>query len=69
MPREITTTVCIEEVVSQEFIVVHAENENPIKIAIGKYRDGEFVLAPGEVQCRKIAVVASSRCERNWQEF
>ena len=69
MKREITTTVCIEETVTQEFTVTHAEGEDPLEAAIGKYRAGEFVLAPGEVKCKRIAVAAPDGRQMEWSEF
>lgn len=64
-----TVKVAIEESVVQEFeIDVDAENENSvIDIAIQKYKNGELVLEPGEVQFRQIAIVEPNSSE--WIEF
>lgn len=53
-----TVKVIIEETVSQEFEVVvnDADEEKAIDIAIQKYKNEEFILEPGEIQYRQIAV-------------
>lgn len=42
--------VTIEETVSDTFEIEVGENEDAIEVAIQKYRDGELVLEPGELQ-------------------
>jgi hypothetical protein len=61
--------VCIEEIISQEFEVIHAASEDPLKIADAKYYAGEFGLSPGEVSYKKIAVVNPPERETEWREF
>lgn len=59
--------VAIEETVVKEF-AVHAKNEDEaLKIAEEKYKSGEFILAPGEVQFKHMALV--SPVESEWIEF
>ena len=61
--------VAIEETVVQEFEfdVADGELDRAVDIAIQKYRDGELVLEPGEVQSRQISVVGPEPTE--WVEF
>lgn len=53
-----TVKVIIEETVSQEFevVVADADEEKAIDIAIQKYKNEEFILEPGKIQYRQIAV-------------
>lgn len=47
-------TVVIEETVSQDFDVEANSQEEAIKIARDKYRNGEFVLEPGNLELAQI---------------
>ncbi len=67
--KMLKSIVCIEEIISQEFEVIHAASEDPLKIADEKYHAGEFVLSPGEVSYKKIAVVSPPERETEWREF
>jgi len=62
-------TICIEENVIAEFEVEAKDAEEAMKIVEEKYYKGEFVLAPGEVSSRQMAIVKpeSEACE--WVEF
>ena len=68
MSKELVTMVCIEEAVSQKFEVIHADGEGPLEIAAAKYRADEFVLCPGEVSCKKMAVIHPCERRTEWQE-
>lgn len=48
-------TVTIEEHITQNFTVEANSMEEAIEIAKEKYKNGEFVLLPGEVQEKFIA--------------
>ena len=54
---------------TEEFEVEARDAEAALDIAAQKYRKGEFVLAPGEVQFKRMAIVSpNSECIR-WKEF
>lgn len=56
-------TIIIEETVVEEFEVEATEADEALDIAAQKYRKGEFVLAPGEVQLKRMAIVSpNSEC-------
>lgn len=62
-------TVVIEETVVDKF-EVNAETEDAaLEIAKEKYNKGEFVLEPGEVQYKQIAVMESIGENLEWNEF
>lgn len=63
------SVICIEEVVSQQFDVYHSAEDEPLEIAQAKYNAGEFVLSPGEVTCRKAAVITPAERKSEWIEF
>ncbi|MDD7208140.1 MAG: DpnD/PcfM family protein [Faecalibacterium prausnitzii] len=59
----------IEELISQTFDVM-AENETDARrIVEEKYKSGEFVLEPGEVTVRHMAVTESGNDTETWMEF
>ncbi len=49
--------VVIEETVSEEFEVEAESKEDAILKSIQKYRNGEFILSPGNLESKKISVV------------
>lgn len=59
--------IAIEETVVQEFEVMAEDSIEALEIAEQKYRKGEFVLEPGEVQFRQMASVEDEPTE--WMEF
>ncbi len=59
--------IAIEETVVQEFEVMAEDSIEALEIAEQKYRKGEFVLEPGEVQFRQMASVGDEPTE--WMEF
>ena len=59
--------IAIEETVMQEFEVMAEDGIEAMEIAEQKYRKGEFVLEPGEVQFRQMASVGDELTE--WIEF
>lgn len=62
-----TYKIGIEEIVSGEFEVKAETSEQALEIAKEKYRSGEFVLEPGELQSKNIAVLEPESTE--WKEF
>ena len=61
--------IAIEETVTEEFEVEANDLNEAREIAAKKYRDGEFIVAPGEVQARRMAVT-ELYCESSaWAEF
>ena len=61
--------IAIEETVVGEF-EVEAENAGEaLEIAEEKYKKGELVLEPGEVQFKQMAVIAPSKEVTEWKEF
>jgi hypothetical protein len=62
-----TYKIGIEEIVSAVFEVEAEDSEQALEIAKEKYRSGEFVLEPGELQSKNIAVLEPESTE--WKEF
>lgn len=60
--------VAIEETVVDEFTVEADSESEALEIARQKYRNGEFVLEPGEVQYKQMAVVSENE-NHEWREF
>ncbi len=65
--------VIIEEAVSDEF-EVEAESEiDAVKKGIAAYKAGEFILEPGEIECRKIAAMEENEnmdfSDAEWIKF
>ena len=62
-------TIAIEETVVDEFEIV-AENETEaLTIAKDKYKNGDIVLCPGELQFKQMAVIPSSGDIMEWHKF
>ena len=62
-----TYKIGIEEIVSAEFKVEAENSEQALEIAKEKYRSGEFVLEPGELQSKNISILGPICTE--WKEF
>lgn len=62
-----TYKIGIEEIVSAVFEVEAEDSEQALEIAKEKYRLGEFVLEPGELHSKNIAVLEPESTE--WKEF
>lgn len=62
-------TIVIEETVSQPFVVVANDAEEAMKIAEDKYKNGEFVLEPGELVCKQMTIVSPDDELTEWTEF
>ncbi len=62
-----TYKIGIEEIVSAVFEVEAEDSEQALEIAKEKYRSGEFVLQPGELQSKNISILEPICTE--WKEF
>lgn len=61
--------IAIEETVVEEFEVMANSAEEALEIAKEKYQEGEFILAPGEVQYKQMSVIQPSVETTNWISF
>ena len=61
--------IAIEETVVEEFEVMANSAEEALEIAEEKYQDGEFVLAPGEVQHKQMAIIEPATEISQWVAF
>lgn len=61
--------VCIEEMVSERFEVEAKDKNEAIETAIKKYKNCEFVLEPGNVTFRQVAVCEDNDSEPVWVKF
>lgn len=61
--------IAIEETVTEEFEVEADNLHKAMEIAAKKYYDGEFIVAPGEVQAKKMAVIEPYSENSAWVEF
>jgi 1,2-phenylacetyl-CoA epoxidase PaaB subunit len=52
-----TFEIAIEEVNTKQFTVTAPDAETAMEIAKQKYHAGEFVLDPGKVEWKKIAII------------
>ena len=64
-----TYIVAIEETVVEEFEVKANDFSEALDIASKKYKEGEFVLSPGELQFKQMAIVSPSDELTEWSEF
>lgn len=62
-------TITIEEMVSENFEVEAATADEAMEIAEQKYRDGEFVLEPGNLVCTQMAITDPSDEATEWTEI
>lgn len=60
--------IMIEETISDEFEVEAENKEDAILKSIQKYRNGEFVLSPGNIESKKISILDDEEL-KNWIEF
>ena len=61
--------VVIEETVLEKFEIEAESKEDAISKAIEKYDSCEFVLCPGDIEGRKIAIVNDDSEIDEWIEF
>lgn len=61
--------ITIEEMVSQEFDVEAETAEEAMEIAEEKYKSGEFVLEPGGLTCKQMAITSPDDEATEWTVF
>lgn len=61
--------ITIEETVSQNFEVEAENAEQAMEIAEDKYRNGEFVLEPGNIIFKQMAITEPTNEATEWIEF
>lgn len=61
--------VAIEETVVDEFEVEAYSEEEALDIAREKYHSCTFVLEPGEVQYKQMAIINQNNGDSEWIEF
>lgn len=61
--------ITIEEFVSKEFVVEAKDAEEAMEIAEKKYKNGEFVLDPGELVAKQMAITEPDDEATEWCEF
>ncbi len=62
-------TIAIEETIVKEFEVYAKDSEEAMKIAEKKYKNGEFILDPGEVQFKQMCISKPTSKVTEWSEF
>ena len=62
-------TITIEETNAKDFEIEAESAEEAYEMAEQKYKDGEFILDPGECQFRQIAITKPSDEATEWREF
>lgn len=61
--------VAIEETCIQEFSVFANNADEAHQIALEKYKDGTFVLEPGELVSASIGVFDTDRNDMTWEDI
>lgn len=61
--------IIIEETVSKEFVVEAKDAEEAMEIAEEKYENGEFVLDPGDLVAKQMAITEPDDEVTEWCEF
>ena len=62
-------TITIEETVSEDFEVEAEDAGQAMQIAEEKYDKGEFVLTPGNLVCKQMAITKPDNEVTEWTEF
>jgi len=62
-------TVIIEETVAKEFEIFAKDAEEALRTAKENYKKGKFVLEPGNVNFRQMALITSDGDTTEWIEF
>lgn len=62
-------TIVIEETAVKEFEVYAGNSEEAMRIAEKKYKNGEFILDPGEVQFKQMCISKPENEVTEWSEF
>ena len=61
--------VLIEETVVGEFEVEASSDEEAMDIVIKNYKEGVFVLEPGEITNKQISIIDDDNQSTEWIEF
>lgn len=61
--------IAIEETIVGEFEIEAEDSERAMEIAERKYNSGEFVLAPGELCAKQMAIISPDDSITEWTEF
>lgn len=59
----------IEETIVEKFEIEAKNSEEALEIAQRKYKKGELILEPGEVQFKQIAIIEPIEETHYWMEF
>ncbi len=51
-----TFEIAIEEMVSKTFLVEARDEADAMRIAVEKYKNGDFVLSPGNLVCKQMEI-------------
>ena len=62
-------TLSIEETVVQEFSLYANDSDEAFELVKQKYNSGEFVLEPGEVTHKQMAITKPENEATEWVEF
>ena len=54
---------------AREFEVDASSAKEALEMAVAKYKSSEFVLCPGEVQFKRVAVIEPQNLASEWEEF
>ena len=67
--RKRSYEITIEETISEKFIVFANNAEDAIEITKSKYNSAEFVLAPGNLLNKQMAITSPENEIKEWFEF
>lgn len=62
-------TIAIEETIAGKFKVEANDVDEALEMAEKKYKNGEFVLCPGEVQFKQMSILHPENEASEWIEF
>lgn len=62
-------TIIIEEMISSNFEVEAETTEAAMRIAEEKYNKGKFVLEPGNLVTKQMAITSPDNALTEWTEF
>ena len=61
--------VCIEETVAQEFELIATSSDEALRMACEEYRNGVYVLEPGNLISVDASVRTNDEPYRDWQNL
>lgn len=62
-------TITIEEMISKDFEIEANTAEEAMALAEYRYRAGEYVLAPGNLVAKQMAISSPNNEPTEWTEF